>query len=93
MSEQTQSFEATMKNHVDRGCSLAEAFLRTFAPEDLLEQQSAMDKILGKLSIQGVSFESDYYFVDGSRLKLDLEADSMLATKPACPDTPSGSAG
>ncbi|WP_299734216.1 hypothetical protein [uncultured Endozoicomonas sp.] len=83
MNKHSQSFEAIMKTHVNGGCSLAEAFLRTFAPEDLQEQQVAMEKILGKLSIQGVSFENDYYFIDGSRLNLDLDTDSILATKPS----------
>ena len=71
--------EISMKVLVDQGCTLAEAFLKTFASEDLQEQQAVMDRILGKLSIR--SSDSDYCFVDGSRLSIDPTVESMLATK------------
>ncbi|KEI70669.1 hypothetical protein [Endozoicomonas elysicola] len=86
MDEHTKSTEARMKVFVDEGCSLAEAFLKTFADEDLQEQQVVMNRILGKLSIQGLQSGSDYYFVDGSRLNIDPAVDSMLATKSSSTD-------
>ncbi|MFK0569711.1 hypothetical protein [Endozoicomonas sp.] len=86
MDEHTKSTEGRMKGYVDEGCSLAEAFLKTFAAEDLQEQQVIMNKILGKLSIQGLQSGSDYYFVDGSRLNIDPAVDSMLATKSSSTD-------
>lgn len=85
MEEQIRSCEARMKHYVDGGCSLAEAFLKTFASEDLEEQQRVINRILGKLSIQGLQSGSDYFFVDGSRLNIDPAVDSMLATKSHTP--------
>ncbi|MBO9481122.1 hypothetical protein [Salinisphaera sp. G21_0] len=81
MDEHIRNCETRMKFYVDEGCSLAEAFLKTFAYEDLEEQQRVMNRILGKLSIQGLQSGNDYYFVDGSRLNIDPAVDSMLATK------------
>lgn len=81
MDEHIKKCETRMKTYVDAGCSLAEAFLKTFAYDDLEEQQGCMNRILGNLSIQGLHYGSDYYFVDGSRLNIDPEVDSMLATK------------
>ncbi|WP_419533090.1 hypothetical protein [Endozoicomonas sp.] len=86
MDEHIKNCEARMKTFVDDGCSLAEAFLKTFAHEDLEEQQRVMNRILGKLSIQGLQSGSDYYFVDGSRLNIDPAVDSMLATKSSSTD-------
>ena len=78
-SKQPQKMESDMKMLVDQGCTLAEAFLRTFASADLQKQQATMDRILGKLSIR--SSDNDYCFVDGSRLSIDPAVESMLATK------------
>jgi|GEM_PF-5417413 len=81
MDEQTNNCEARMKSFVDEGCSLAQAFLKTFAHEDLQDNQLVINKILGRLSISGAPLDSDYYFVDGSRLSIDPAVESMLATK------------
>ena len=70
-----------MKSLVDEGCSLAQAFLRTFAHEDLHDKQPVINRILNRFSIQGTGIDGDYYFVDGSRLSIDPAVESMLATK------------
>lgn len=81
MDEQTNNCEARMKSFVDEGCSLAQAFLKTFAHEDLQDNRLVINKILGRFSIPGVALGGDYYFVDGSRLSIDPAVESMLATK------------
>ena len=81
MDEQTNNCEARMKSFVDEGYSLAQAFLKTFAHEDLQDKQPVISKILGKLSIHGAQSGSDYYFIDGSCLSIDPAVESMLATK------------
>lgn len=81
MDEQINNCEARMKSLVDEGCSLAQAFLRTFAHEDLQDKQPLINRILNRFSIQGTEIDGDYYFVDGSRLSIDPAVESMLATK------------
>lgn len=73
--------EATLKSYVDTGCSLAEAFLKTFAEHDLSDQTLVIDSILRKFSIPDLQIGTDYFFADGSRLNIDPGFDSMLATK------------
>ena len=81
MDEQINNCEARMKNLVDEGCSLAQAFLKTFAHQDLQDKQPVISRILNRFSIKGAEIDGDYYFVDGSRLSIDPAVESMLATK------------
>ena len=87
MDEQINNCEARMKSLVDEGFSLAQAFLKTFAHEDLQDKRPVINRILNRFSIQGTQPDGDYYFVDGSRLSIDPSVESMLATK-SKPDRP-----
>lgn len=73
--------EHQMKTYVDGGCTLAEAFLKTFSDQRLTTEPTPMKLILNKLSIQVLNEEGQYYFADGSRLSIDPIEASMSATK------------
>ncbi len=80
MSEQ-QNYIPRIKQAVDQGASMAEAILRAFDHLPLLHHESVINTILENYSARGLQHGSDYFFLDGSRLNIDIQCDSMTATK------------
>ncbi|WP_330924024.1 hypothetical protein [Candidatus Sororendozoicomonas aggregata] len=80
MSEQ-QDYTPKIKQAVDQGASMAEAILKVFDDLPLLHHESTINTILGNYSAQDLQNGSDYFFLDGSRLNIDSQCDSMTATK------------
>ena len=80
MSEQ-QDYIPKIKQAVDQGASMAEAILKVFDDLPLLHHEPIVDTILSNFSAQDLQNGNDYFFLDGSRLNIDSQCDSMTATK------------
>ncbi|MDP0588095.1 MAG: hypothetical protein QS748_02355 [Candidatus Endonucleobacter bathymodioli] len=66
---------------VDSGLSMAGAFIRVFEHHVIYDHKPLIDLILRHYAISGIKLDSDYFFIDGSRLSIDTISDCMLATK------------
>ena len=90
MTEQEKGYIKSIKGFVDKGLSMAEAFLKVFEHHEIQAHEELMEAILKRYSIPDLQIGNDYFFADGSRLNIDTYYDCMLATKGISPDTRAG---